>query len=69
MGDLLNAVSDDFAEIRFQILADDKNDLVKSSFQRIMDRIIHNDLAARSYRCQLLNTAAKPASNTSCHNY
>ena len=47
----------------------DKNDLVKSSFQRIMDRIIHNDLAARSYRCQLLNTAAKPASNTSCHNY
>ena len=47
----------------------DKNDLVKSSFQRIMDRIINNNLAIRSNRCQLFYATTKTGSDSGCHNY
>ena len=32
-----------------------------------MDRIVHNDLTARSNRGKLLDPAAKTASNSCCH--
>ena len=68
MGNLLNAVSNDLPEIFLKILADDKNNLIKSGCQRVMDRIIHNDFSSRTYRFELLDTSAKPASDSGCHN-
>ena len=48
-------------------MADNKYDLIKSGFDRIIDGIIHNNLTARSNRGKLLDPAAKTTSNSCCH--
>ena len=65
--DLLDPVSDDLLKIFLQIFSDDKNNFIKTRFQSVMDRIVHNDLAARTNRGKLLDSAAKTASNSCCH--
>ena len=67
--DFLNSLSDHTAEFFLQILADNKYNLVKSSLQCIMDRIIHNDLSIRSYWCKLFDSFSKTAANSGCHDY
>ena len=65
---LLHTVSDDRAEFVFDVFSDDKNDLVKTGFQGIMDGIIHDDLAIGANRSQLFDASSKTAADTGCHN-
>ena len=67
--DLLDTVANDSAEFVLNIFTDDKYHFVESCFQCIMDGIVHDDLALRSYRCELLDTFSKTASNSCCHDY
>ena len=68
--DLLgNAVSDNLLKILFQIFTDNKYDFVKSGLNGVMDRIIHNNLSIWPNRSQLLDSAPKPAADSSRHNY
>ena len=68
-GNLLDTTPDDLLKILFQILPDNEHDLVKSGLQRVMNRIVHDDLTTGSYRFQLLDSTAKPASDTCRHNH
>ena len=48
--DTCNSVTNDFFEFILNILTDNKNHLVKSGFDCIMNRIIHNDMSSFIYR-------------------
>ena len=65
---LLNPVPDHFFEVLLQIMTDHKDNPVKSSFQRVMDGVIHNDLPIRTHWLQLFDPSAKTASDSGCHN-
>lgn len=67
--DGFDSVSDNFSEIRFDILSDDKNNFVKAGFDGIVDGIIHNDVAVGIYRFQLFNAAPEARTDTRRHNY
>ena len=64
-----NTVSDYLSKIFLNILTDNKYDFIKSCFQRIMDRIINNNFAVRSNRCQLFYATTKTGSDSGCHNH
>ena len=64
----LQPASDPLPEIRLNILADHKYNLIKSGLDRIMDRIIHNDLIVHPDRLQLLDPASEARTNSRCHN-
>ena len=66
--DGFDSVSDNFSEIRFDILSDDKNNFVKAGFDGIVDGIIHNDVATVIHRFQLLDSTAKARSDPGGHN-
>ena len=66
---LFYPVTDYFLKILFQVLPDDENNLVKTCFHGIMDRIIHDDLPAWPHWFQLLDSSSKTASNPSRHDY
>ena len=65
---LLDPLSDNLLKILLDILADNKDNLIASRFQRIMDRIIHNNLSIRPNRFQLFNSAAKTTADSGGHN-
>ena len=69
MGHLFDPVADNLTEIHFQISSDNEYYLVKPGLQRIMDRIIHNDLTVRPHWLQLLDSAAKTAAQAGRHNH
>ena len=50
-----NSVSNYFFKIFFNILPDNKNNLIKSRFDCIIDRIIHNHMSIIIHQSQLLN--------------
>ena len=66
--DFLDTVSDNSTEIFLQVFSDNENNFIKTCLYCIMNGIIHNDLAGRSYRLQLLDSSSETASNSSCHN-
>ena len=64
-----DTVSDHSFELILKVFTDNKYNLVESCLQCIMDRIVHNDLTLRSYRCKLLDTFSKTASDSRRHDY
>ena len=58
-----------FFKIFFQVLSDHKDDFVKSRLDRVIDGVIHNDLPIRAYRSELLDPAAKTASDPCRHDH
>ena len=54
----LDSVADNVTEVRLNIMPDNEDDLVESRFDRVMDRIINNDLTLRADRRELLHAAA-----------
>ena len=64
----LNPVANPAAEVRLNVLADDKNQLVESSFNGIVDGVVHDDFIIQAHRLQLLDAAAEPRANPGCHN-
>ena len=67
--DLRNAVADHRFKIFFQALSDDEYYFIKTSLDRVMDRVIHDDLAVRSDRIELLDSFSIAGTNTRCHNH
>ena len=65
---LFNAVADGFLESLLNVVADDKDNLVKPGFDGIMDGVIHDDLAVGADSGQLLDAAAKAGADAGCHN-
>ena len=61
-------VSNDFPEIRFNVLADDEHHFIEARFQRIVYGIIHDDLSGRSHPFQLLD-AAEPGTDSRRQNH
>jgi len=61
-----DSLADDLAEIVLDRLFDDKNGLVEPGFQCVIDREFEDDLAVRSYRLDLLQTA-EAAAHAGCH--
>ena len=57
------------AEIFLQIFSDNKDNLVESGFQCIMNGIIHDDLTGRSYGLQLLDATSETTADTCRHDY
>ena len=53
----------------FNVFTNNKNNLIKTRFNGIMNGIIHNNFTIGPYRFQLFNTAAKTRANTCRHNY
>ena len=68
-GNLLDPSPYDLLKVLLQVLPDDEHDLVKSGLQRVMNRIVHDNLTTGSYRLQLLDSAAEPASDACRHNH
>ena len=66
--DLRYTVSDDAPEVRLKVSAYDKYDLVEACLHRVMDGIVHDDLAARTYGLQLLDAAAESGADAGSHN-
>ena len=64
----LNPVTNPAAEVRLNILADDKNQLVESGCNGIVDGVVHDDFIIQAHRLQLLDAAAEPRANPGCHN-
>ena len=65
----LDPLTDHAAEFFFQVLADDKYNFIKTSFQCIMNGVIHNDLTIWSYWCKLFDSFSKATSDSGCHDY
>ena len=66
--DLLDAVADGLFKGFLDIVADDKDDLVKASFDGVVDRVIHDDLAVGADCGQLFDAAAETGAYTGRHN-
>ena len=62
-----NAVSDDLFEFFLDILADDKYYMVETSLNRIMDRLVHDDVVSIIDRFQLFYSCSKSAANSGGH--
>ena len=54
---LCHPVADGLSEILLVLFLDDKNDFLKSSLHRIIDRKIHNDMSVLIYRIDLFQSA------------
>ena len=65
--DSLDSVSDYILELLFNIPADNKNHFIKACFDRIMNRIIHDNMTLFINRLQLFDTTAKTGTDTSSH--
>ena len=59
--------SDCIMERVFDIFTDDKYYFIESGLDRIMDRIIHNDLPIRPYWFQLFNSTTKTRTHSRGH--
>ena len=66
--DLLNAVADGLLEGILDVVADDKDDLVKAGLDRVMNGIVHDDLAVGTHSRQLFDAAAEAGANACSHN-
>ena len=64
----LDPIADDLPEIFLDILADNKENLVKSCLDGVVDGVIHNNMAGSVYAGQLLDAAAVPAADARRHN-
>ena len=65
----LNPPSDNVFKIFLNISSNDKDYLVKSGLQCIMDGIVHDYLSLWPHRSQLLDTFSKPASYAGRHDH
>ena len=65
--DRFDTVADDFPEVRFDLFADDKNDLTKTCPDGIVDGIIHDDLTMKANRLQLFDAGAISGTNAGGH--
>ena len=66
---LLDPSSDHLSEIFLQISSDHKDHFIKPCLQCIIDRIVHNDLSAGSYRLQLFDSRTKTAAQPGRHDH
>ena len=57
--DLLNAVTDGLFKRLLNVVADDKDDLVKTGLDGVMNGIVHDDLAVGTDGGQLFDAAAE----------
>ena len=67
LADRLDPIPDHILKFIFNILSDNKNHLVKTCFDCVMNRIIHDDMALFINRLQLFDTTAKTGTDTSSH--
>ena len=65
--DSLDPIPDNLFKFLLNILTDDKNHLVESGLDCVMDRVIHDNVILLINRLQLFDTAAKSGTNTCCH--
>ena len=65
--DRSDAVSDDLSKLSLDVPADHKNDMVETCLDGVVDRIVHDDVAAGVHRFQLLDAAAKARADTGGH--
>ena len=65
---LFNAVTNPLFEIFFNVFANDKDQLIKSSLDGIMNGIIHDDLIVQTNGFQLFDARAKSTAQASRHN-
>ena len=65
--DSFDTLTDNLFELLLDILTDDKYHMVKASFKRIMDGIIHDNMPRIIHRLQLFDSRSEAAANTSCH--
>ena len=63
----LDAITDPLPEIRLDVLPDDKDQLVESGGNGIVDGIVHDDLIVQPHRLQLLDAPAEPGPDSSRH--
>ena len=66
--DCRNTVSDHITELLLNVPADNKYHAVKARLDRIMDRVVHDDVTACVNGLQLFDTAAEAGADTSSHN-
>ena len=55
-----NSVPNYLSKIRLNIFSNNKNNLIKSCFNCIIDRVIHNHMPIIIHRSQLLNSFSEP---------
>ena len=67
--DLLNAVTDGLFKRLLNVVADDKDDLVKTGLDGVMNGIVHDDLAVGTDGSQLFDAAAEAGADTGGHNH
>ena len=61
-----NAIADDLFEFLLDILTDYKDHMIETSLDRIMDRVIHDDMSSIIHWLQLFDSCSKTATDTSC---
>jgi len=62
----LRAASDDFIKILLDLAVDDEDDLLKTRFQRVIERIVHDDFAVAPDGIDLFEPAVA-AAHACCH--
>ena len=62
-----NSITNDFFKFILNILADDKYYMVETSLNRIMDRVVHDDVVSIIDRFQLFYSCSKSAANSGSH--
>ena len=62
-----NAITDDLFEFLLNILTYNKYYMIETSFNRIMNRVIHDDMTSIIHWFQLLNSCSEATANTGCH--
>ena len=58
---------DEILEFLLDILTDYKDHMIETSLDRIMDRVIHDDMSSIIHWLQLLNSCSETATDTSSH--
>ena len=62
-----NAITDDFFELLLDILTDDKYHMIETSLNRIMDRVVHDDMVCIIDWLQLFYSCSKSATDSGGH--
>ena len=62
-----NTITDDLFELLLDILANNKDHMVEACLNRIVNRVIHDDMVRSIYRLQLLDSRSEAATDTSSH--
>ena len=62
-----NTITDDLFEFFLDILADDKYYMVETSLNRIMNRVIYDDMSSIIHWLQLFDSCSKTAADSSRH--